>query len=243
MPPTTVHRDRSSSVSSRSSPNPGVTARPTTRRNGPPTLIEEEQDIKGSQNGRKFLKKHLLLCPAGKPPTHLSLSTCLHQISEMPGVPKQTINAIRSVAFLLEEMEDTQIHESLRTALDTQMTEFTSDMKVLVEDAKEKINENIKAAEERLNSIQVPMSTQQRYPKGSYASALVNPPAHANPRVAAREGIKARQFLIEGVNNSKFSHLDNLQLKTEINKTLTGLDPSAGRVRSVTKTRGGRIII
>jgi hypothetical protein len=242
MPPTAANKDRSTSDSNRSSPNPGAAIKPNTRRNGTSTLVEEHQDIKDSQEGRKFLEKHLLLCPPGEPATHASISTCLHQIAEMSGVPKQALNAIRSVAFMLEEMEDTQIQESLRNALDSQMTEFTSDMKLLIEDAKEKINDNIKIAEERINSITVPPS-QNRQPTNSYASILVNPPAHANPRIAAKEGIKARQYLIEGVKNSKFSHLDNIQLKKELNNILSELDHSTGKIRSVIKSRSGGIII
>jgi hypothetical protein len=245
MPPVPANKDRSTSDSNRSSPNPGTASRPNTRRNGPPTLSEERQDIKDSQEGRKFLEKHSLLCPPGEPPTHLSLSTCLHQISEMSGVPKQTINAIRSVAFLLEEMEDTQIHETVRAALDVQITEITSDMKLLIADAQEKINESIKAAEERINSIPNPASspTQSRSPANSYASVLINPPAHANPRIAAKEGIKARQFMIEGLINSKFSHLDNVQLKTEINRILLELELTTGKICSAAKSRGGGVVV
>jgi hypothetical protein len=68
----------------------------------------------------------------------------------MAGLQKMATNAVRSVAFLLEEMEDTQINDSLRIALDSQMTEFTQDMKILIEDAKERINEHVKASEERI---------------------------------------------------------------------------------------------
>jgi hypothetical protein len=148
----------------------------------------------------------------------------------MGGLPKQAINAIRSVAFMLEEMEDTQIHESLRTALDTQMTEFTSDMKLLIEDAKEKINDNIRTAEERIHNMAAQPSTQPGHPANSYASALINAPAHANPKIAAKEGIRARQYLIEGIRNSKFSHYDNLQLKKELNDFLSDLDHHSGKI-------------
>src|SRR5271168_2333175 len=84
-----------------------------------------------------------LFFPDGEPPTHQSLSTCLHQISALAGVPKQTVNAIRSVAFLLEEMEDMQINILIREALDSQMTEFTSDFKLLIKDATERIDEHV----------------------------------------------------------------------------------------------------
>jgi hypothetical protein len=59
----------------------------------------------------------------------------------LAGVPKQTVNAIRSVAFLLGELEDSQINITVRDALNSQMTEFTLDFKMLIEDAKERIDE------------------------------------------------------------------------------------------------------
>jgi hypothetical protein len=240
---TSLSKDRTTSDRNRSSPNPGTAARPNTRRNGPPSPIEEQQDIKDSLEGRKFLEKHSLMCPPGEPPSHSLLSTCLHQISALAGVPKQALNAIRSVAFLLEEMEDTQINTSLREALDVQMTEFTSDFKLLISDAKEKIDEHVKLAEERLAKAPAPLPTQSRTPTNSYASALINPPAHANPRVAAREGIKARQFLIQGLKESKFSHLDSFQLKTELNKILPEVGLLTGKIRSVVNTRSGGTVI
>ena len=131
-------------------------------------------------------------------------------------------------------------------ALDSQLTEMTSDMKILVEDAKANISVHCKAAEERLASIRPPPpphpSTQTRN-TSTYASVLVNPPAHANPRVAAREGIKARQFMLEGIKSSKFSHLDLLQLKAELNKILADLEPPPGKLRLVSSSRTGGIVV
>src|SRR6202522_1199418 len=243
MPPTSTNKDRSTADINRSSPNPGTTTRPNTRINGPPTPIEEQQDIKDSLDGRKYLEKFSLLCLPGEPPSHSLLSNCLQQILAMAGVPKQLVNAIRSVAFLLEEMEDAQINISLREALDAQMTDFTSDFKMLIKDAKEKIDKHAKASEERLARIPAPLPTQSRSPPNLYVSALINPPAHANLRVAGREGIKARQFLIQGIKESKFSHLDPLQIKAELNKILPDLDLPSGKIRSVASTRSGRTVI
>ena len=243
MPFTANNKDRSTSSSNRSSPNPGTATKPNTRSSGSSTIVEMMQDIKDSTDGRKYLEKHILLCPPGETITHTSLSICLHQISAMPGLQKQAINAVRSVAYLLEDMENTQINDTLREALDSHLTELTSDMKTLIEDAKEKIDEHVKMAEERLTNTTAPAASQHRPPVNSYASVLINPPAHANPRVAAREGIKARQFLIEGIKNSKFSHLDTIQLKTELNKILSDLDFSQGKIRSATSARGGGTVI
>jgi hypothetical protein len=55
--------------------------------------------------------------------------------------------------------------------------------------------------------------------------------------VAAREGIKARQFLVEGLLKTKFSHTDTFQLKTELNIILGGLGLKNGKIRSINKLR------
>ena len=158
-------------------------------------------------------------------------------------MPKQSVNAIRSVAFLLEELEDSQINVTVRDALDSQMTEFTSDFKMLIEDAKERIDEHAKAAEKRLASLAAPPPTQSRPFTGTYASALVNPPAYANPKVAAREGIKARQFMIQGLSETKLSNLNPIQLKAEFNKILAELGFPAGKIRSTVISRSGGTVI
>ena len=82
----------------------------------PEPTSEPKQDINDSIEGRAYLEKYLLLCPPGEPPTHNSLATCLHQVAVMKGVSKPVMNAIRAVAFLLGEMEETQINEILKEA-------------------------------------------------------------------------------------------------------------------------------
>ena len=130
--------------------------RTETRKAGNQLLPDELQDVKNALEGRKFLEKHLLLSPPGEPVTHGALSACLHQISAMAGIPKQAINAIRSTAFLLDEMEEDAVNETIREALDSQVTELTSDMKLLVEDAKEKIGQHVK---ESIESIKQALKT------------------------------------------------------------------------------------
>src|ERR1700679_3047036 len=136
-----------------------VTAGRTTRlgkRSTNALLLEDNHDIKDAHGGRKYLEKHTLLCPAGEPVTHSSLSACLHQISEMGGLQKPAINAIRAVAFLIDEIEETTINETVRDAFISQVTEFTSDMKMLIEDAKEKIDLHIQES-----LTQLPVRTTQ----------------------------------------------------------------------------------
>ena len=206
-----------------------------------------QHDINDAIEGRAFLEKHLLLCPPGEPPSHTSLATCLHQISVMAGVAKPVMNAIRGIAFLLGEMEETQITDILREAFNNQITELTSDMATLIEDAKGKLNEQFKETEERLTTLVDKAIAQPRQTQAtqlnSYATIVNNPPPHANPRVAAKEGIKARQFLLEGLADTKYSHTDVFQLKTEFNKILTELGLTSGKIRSINKIRNGGALL
>ena len=207
-------------------------------------LLEDQQEINDALEGRKFLERHSLLCPPGEPPTHTSLSTCLHQVSMMAGVQKPVLNAIRSIAFLLEELEETQINGTVKEAFDSQITEFTSDMKMLIEDAREKIDEHLKVSEEKIAQAMANAATQaNRNQTNTFASVLVTPPPHANPKIAAKEGIKARQFLLEGIKESKFSRYDIHQLKVELNKILQELGLEKGKIRSVNNLRNGGSLI
>ena len=161
----------------------------------------------------------------------------------MGGIAKPAMNAIRSVAFLLEELEETQINGMVKEAFDSQMTEFSTDMKSLIEDAKDKINNHIKETEGRLTKAMDNAVPQSRTTQTSYASVLNTPPPHADPRIAAKEGIKARQFLLEGLANTKFSHTDVFQLKTEFNTILEGLGLDNGKIRSINKLRNGGALV
>lgn len=205
---------------------------------------EVQYDINSAIEGRKYLEHHLLLCPPGEPPTHTSLATCLYQISALSGVTKPVLNAIGSVALLLEEMEETQISHFVIEAFDSQITEYTTDMKMLIEDAKDKLDQHFKATEGRLTQNIDKAAAQPRQAQPvTYASTLTNPPPHANPRIAAKEGIKARQFLLEGIANTKFSHTDVFQFKTELNNILGAIGLKSGKIRSINKLRNGGALI
>jgi hypothetical protein len=200
---------------------PPKAAKTTTTRKRKSSImtLEEDQDIQNIKDGRKFLEKHSLLCPPGEPASNGALAVCLHQISAMAGMPKQVLNAIRAMAFLLEEVEEEATNEIVRKVFDSQITEFTSDMKLLVEDVNTKIDTHLKEATIRWNETIKAMAPslpptpptvtstnrhnqhQNQNPPAqateSYATELISPPSNVNPRLAAWEGIRARQFLLE----------------------------------------------
>ena len=181
------------------------------------------------QEGRNFLEKLSLLCPPGEPLTHEALAICMYQIAAMLGLQKQAINAIRATTFLLEEMEEDTVKEMIKEAFDNKMMELTSDMTLLIEDTKAKINKHIKTTLVQATPTPMPASTlenantlpptpsERTQRDNTYAAALIKPPPHVDPRLVAREGIKARQFLLKGGRKSQLGLMDPpLNLKSEI---------------------------
>jgi len=203
-------------------------------------MVVPKGEINTAGQGRKFLEKFLLLCPVGEPLTHTALSTSLHQISMIKGVPKQAHNAIRALAYMVDELEETFLNEIVRDAVNSQLGELTADMKLLVEDAKEKIDKHI----QEKPSANVPTANHSQTHSRSYANALVNPPPHANPRIAAREGIKARQVMIEGIDKeSKVGQMGGQQLRNELNGILNGLGLEGKNIRSAMVQRRRGILV
>jgi hypothetical protein len=228
------------------------TMRPNTRnRNGSLTTPDEFQDIKDATDGRKFLEHYYLLCPPGEPVTNEAMSICLHQISGLAGIPKKAINAIRAAAFLLEELVENATNETVKNAFDSQITEFTSDMKLLIEDVNTKIDNHLKDAISQFTIATEKAATQaentnritQGTPNQRYSSALINPPPNVNPRLAAREGIKARQFVLLGIQESPVALLDNEKLKAKINKITKELGLTEGKIRSLVAQRDESVLI
>jgi hypothetical protein len=244
MPPANKNKDKDKGDKAATRPN-------TRNRSSSVSMPEEFQDIKNAHNGRQFLERHSLLCPPGEPVSHEALSICLHQISALAGVPKQVVNAIRATAFLLEELEENTINETVKSAFDSQVTEFTSDMKLLIENVNTRIDDHLKNALTQIDQAAANIPTQAASSSNTnqdttaitYASALVNPPPNVNPKLAAREGVRARQFLITGVKESTFGQYDTQKLKAEINNAARGLGLTEGKIRSLVTQNDGNVLI
>jgi hypothetical protein len=229
-------------------PGTRPTTRQDTRKTGTTVINKSQEEIKDARSGRIFLEGKLYLCPAGQPTTHTSITYCLHQISAMQGVTKPTKNEIRAVAYLLEEMEDYTLATLLRDTVNEQLSTMTEDLSLITTDIKEKMDNQL---EEKLADLDKSMdrinrvigklekaeentprtgldtnSTQVRNARSTrtYADTLVAPPSHADPRLAAKEGIKVRQLMLEGTDdNPKMGEMDNTQLKEELNRITRSL--------------------
>ena len=200
--------------------------------------------------------------------TPTSLTYCLHQISAMQGISKPIKNAVRTVAFLLEEIEEYMMAENIRDTVNTQLSTLTEDLQLLTTEIKDKIDtqldkkltdldknmdrinrviRKLEKAGENIGSANPDINTRQngnRNGNRTYAQALVAPPTHVNPKLAAKEGIRARQIMIKEIDeDSKLRELEDTQLKKNINKTLRELGLEGKSIRTVTKQRMGGLLI
>jgi len=115
-------------------------------------------------------------------------------------------------------MEDTAINRTVRDTVISQFNESTFNMRNLITDVKEKLDNHMQKFPTRAQT-NTATTSQPSHGSRMYAEALVNPPSHVNPRLAAREAIRPRQFMLEGLGrDSKFGEMGSPQLKTELNR-------------------------
>ncbi len=185
----------------------------------------------------------------------------------MPGITVAIGKAVRSAALLVEELEEYAIAEMIRDTVNIQLVGVTENLQLLSSDVKEKIDQklvestkemekytnNLSRIVTKLESAATHTTNQPNATAGAtptyngvktYAQTLVSPPSHANPKLAAREGIRARQFMLEGViRESKMGEMNNTQLKSEFERILREAGIEGKGIRMVTKQRLGGILI
>jgi len=216
-------------------------------------LDEEAQHIQNSTEARNYLEQSLLIVPPGEVPTAGLLATALHQVAAYKGVSRPAVNAIRAVAFLLEEVEENALHQTVRESVTVQLNELASDLKDYITDATQRIDSHMESRLEEISEAtktlvnKVKTSISDNPPPGNhntgnvappldYRRALMNPPPHADPRLAAKEGIRIRQFMVEGVTrDSRIGKMTTAEAKKAANKALENAGSGGHKARSVTR--------
>ena len=233
--------------------------RPTGRHSQKTIINEELQEIQNSTEARSYLEKTLLIVPQGQEPTLGLLSTAIHQVTEYRGVPMQATNALRSIAFLLNELEENTLHEAVRDSVTVQLNDMGSDLKEFVTDAtcwidkhlENKLSEISEATKtlvdsvkKSLNDIPPPGSNTGFAPPLDYRQALVNPPPHVDPRLAAKEGIKLRQFLVEGVTrDSRIGKMSAAEAKKTVNEAIGKAGGDGLKARSALRQNKSGLLV
>ena len=192
----------------------------------------EKDQINNVRDARRFLETRLLMVPDGTAPTPNVMSATLFQISGMAGVPGLARRAMRAAAYLMEEMDTDAIATVTRDAVVEQMTYITEELKSMTEHIKltitEEIGNQVRAIEEataaaaaHTKKISDEAATKQQ--GMSYKEALGKQPDHerqADPRIVAREGIKARQFLMDFPADSPVQKMSMVELLEKCKEAL-----------------------
>jgi hypothetical protein len=194
------------------------TSRPTTR--GTATELEalarEEirdlagQEIKDSEGGKLYLERTLLTIP-GAPWTTEALTTAILQVTQYKGMTRQTTNALRSIAFVLEQLGDDirgdRIADKIKAQLAIEGDALTAGMKeaaalvdkatAVAELAARTSQRVTEAAEVALISIQnasttvTTSATQLSETTTTYSDAVKRAAAHTQPTPVAITAIPA----------------------------------------------------
>ncbi|KAF8955964.1 hypothetical protein BDZ97DRAFT_1926033 [Flammula alnicola] len=240
--------DRASNTS-----NTTTAARTSSRLQNNPLQLsvinEELEEIQDTPEARRCLEKLELIVPPGQTMTHDLLSTALHHISAVKGVPKQAKNAIRSVAFLLEEMEVNTLHETVRDSVTSQLNDMCADLRDFITDTTKRIDNHLSdkmkeltEATKTLLDTATATLTNTASSGGTmapdvhtlnYKQALMHPPPNIDPCIVVKEGIRLRQFMLEGVTReSKIGKMNAMEAKKTVNEALATAGAGGHKARS-----------
>ncbi|KAF8813271.1 hypothetical protein BYT27DRAFT_7084938, partial [Phlegmacium glaucopus] len=146
-----------------------------------------------------FLETQLLPVPEGAPATLATLSAALFQISALAKIPKEAVQVIQAVAWLLDKVEVDAMAGTTQEAANGQLDYLNEEIKLLtdhihtttsleVEKQVGVLSSTAKAMEARLNQP-------APYKEGVLGQARAS--EGEDPRITAQVGSRARQFIID----------------------------------------------
>ncbi|KAF8153888.1 hypothetical protein B0H34DRAFT_784004 [Crassisporium funariophilum] len=194
-----------------------------------------ETESMNPEKARDLLEVHNMMVPAGAELTTHGMVTCLHQIAQVQGIPRTQRSLITAVAILLGEVSDNGLKSEVREIILDQLNVMAEDITSVTEGLKKsikiEIDKHVEALTQASNAIVngTPSATPYRDALASSA------PAHINPRIIAKEGIRARQILIDCPADSIIQKLSQTDILKQFNKALTttGAGEKEGRFRTV----------
>ncbi|KAF8797817.1 hypothetical protein BYT27DRAFT_7039091, partial [Phlegmacium glaucopus] len=192
--------------------------------------------INDAAAGRRFLEKRLLFVPEGHPVTTTTLAATLHQIAALGKIPLEVVQAIRAAAFLLDEMDEDAIAATARDAVNDQLTYMNDELRTMTghfcATLESEVEKHLATVAAATKGLACTPSTR------TFRDALLSnntAPVNADPRILAREGIKARQFLVDFPIDSAMRELSQADVTRRFNEAIIEAGGSATihKVRTV----------
>jgi hypothetical protein len=208
--------------------------------------------VNSARSGRDYLKSRQMMVPPGVEITPAILATVLFQISEYNGKREVIRDCARAVAYLAEEMESTAMAGITREVLVDQMEYITDELKDMTEHIKTSVQvevatnmaktmkplaaEMIKAAVAAALAAVAAVTAARPLPptptgptptptpyRDSLNHGLGKQNATTDPRIVAREGIKARQFLLDFPPAATIHNKSQTEILRACNEALAGM--------------------
>ena len=117
--------------------------------------------------------------------------------------------------------------QRINSHMESRLEEISKATKTLVNKVKTSISDNPPPSNHNKGNVA---------PLLNYRRALMNPPLHANPQLAAKEGIRIRRFMVKGIKrDSRIGKMSTAEVKKAANKALENVGSSRHKVRLVTQ--------
>ncbi|KAF8813530.1 hypothetical protein BYT27DRAFT_7251054 [Phlegmacium glaucopus] len=236
-----VTHNRSSGQAATASGTPVGSAR------SPSPALEPSQSgpVTNAAARRSFLESRLLLVPEGHPVTTGSLASALFQIAALDKILREAGQAIRAVAYLLDKIEEAAIAATAREAVNDQLTYMNDKLKTMTDHLGTALQREVEKQFESLSMVTKGLAAA---PSKSFKDALLGgtpaPGPNINPRILAREGIKARQFLVDFAADSGIRELSQSDVAKKFNEAIVGAggNTTIHKIRTVERLVNNRIL-
>ena len=193
--------------------------------------------------GRNFLENRLLLVPEGATVTTASLSSALFQISALAKIPREVVQAIQSVVWLLDEIEGDAVASTAWDMVNCQLSYMNDELKSMTDHFHTELSQEIsKQMETMASTIRTSLDKDTSTPPTHYRDAILRQciiPEGIDPRVLARVGIKACQFIIDFPAESAIQKIGHAEILDIFNKAMVKAmeegNPEEQKLRTVEK--------
>jgi hypothetical protein len=211
-----------------------------------PTLLdqdtEQQESVRNCKQACTWLENKNLLVLLDSKITLPMLSATLFHILELAKVLKEVVQAIHSVAWLLGKLEEETVAEATRAAVNKHIDYMNIETKNLLDEIRITISEEVEKQLGTINSTAAKALEERTASPSSYQDMLLRnaPISHGvDPRILAREGIRARQFIVDTLGDSLLKNLNQVEVLKCFNEAMEkagrDLEERARKIRSVTK--------
>ncbi|KAF8815584.1 hypothetical protein BYT27DRAFT_7052349, partial [Phlegmacium glaucopus] len=196
-----------------------------------------------AQTSRSFLEIRLLLVPEGAPATTATLSSALFQISALNKIPREIVQAIRSVAWLLDELEEDAVAATARDAVNSQLSYMNDELKTMTDHFRTTFSQEVEKQIAVMAATTKTLKDKANLPIPTpYRDAILGQhraPEGADPRVVARIGIRARQFIMDFPADSAMQQVSQAEMLGLFNRAMVEVageeDIEKHKIRAVEK--------